>query len=79
MKLTKEYNKIYGIIETLNDRISEIEEKRDVIEGRALEFDREMTDREVEKFDRYNDMIDDIDSCIDNLKSALFDIGEYAE
>lgn len=46
IKLNKYNNKLVAIYEELDDLIGKLEEKRDAIEARAIEKDRDMTDAE---------------------------------
>ena len=51
MKLNNVYNKIQAIYESLDELIGELEEKRDAIEEKAIDRDRDMTEKEQERYD----------------------------
>ncbi len=77
MKLTKNINEIESIKEELHDLIENFEETQRVIEDRALELDREMTDKEQERYDALEEHIDAINSCIVSLDDAQSIMTDY--
>ena len=79
MKLNKYYNKITNIYEDLDDVIGMLEEKRDAIEDRAMEHDRDMSDAEQERYDAIDEQIENIRMAMDELEGALSYIEEYSE
>ena len=79
MKLNKYYNKITNIYEDLDDVIGMLEEKRDAIEDRAIEHDRDMSDAEQERYDAIDEQIENIRMAMDELEGALSYIEEYSE
>ena len=79
MKLNKYYNKITNIYEDLDDVIGMLEERRDAIEDRAIEHDRDMSDAEQERYDAIDEQIENIRMAMDELEGALSYIEEYSE
>lgn len=78
-KLNKYNDKLVAIYEELDDLIGKLEEKRDAIEDRAIEKDRDMTDAEQERYEAIDEQIDAIRECMDNIESAWDAIGDYVE
>ena len=77
--LSKYYEKIQAIYDSLDDLIGELEEKRDAIEENAIDRDRDMTEKEQERFDDIVVQINAIEECKDNLDYAMSAIDEYCE
>lgn len=77
MKLTKYYDKINAIYESLDDLIGELEEKQNAIEDKAIDMDRDMTEKEQERYDEIDEQIQAIENCKDNLEYAMSEIEDY--
>ena len=77
--LSKYYEKIQVIYDSLDELIGELEEKRDAIEEKAIDRDRDMTEKEQERFDDIVVQINAIEECKDNLDYAMSAIDEYCE
>lgn len=77
--LSKYYNKIQAAYEALDDLIGELEEKRDAIEENAIDRDRDMTEKEQERYDEIDEQINAVEECKDNLEYAMGAIEEYCE
>lgn len=77
--LSKYYDKIQAIYESLDELIGELEEKRDAIEENAIDRDRDMTEKEQERYDEIDEQISAIEECKDNLEYAMGAIEEYCE
>lgn len=75
--LKSQVNKIYSIIDDLQSIKCDLEEKKDAIENKADENDREMTDRETERYYEIETKIFNIDECINYLEYSLSEIEEY--
>ena len=54
-------------------------EERDAIEEKAIDRDRDMTEKEQERYDAIDEQIDAIEECKDNLEYAMGAIEEYCE
>ena len=79
MKLNKFYNKIQAIYESLDELIGELEEKQNAIEEKAIDHDRDMTEKEKERYDEIDEQLVAIRECMDNLDYAMSDIEEYTD
>lgn len=77
MKITKYYDKINAIYESLDDLIGELEETRDAIEDKAIDRGRDMTEKEQERYDEIDEQIQAIENCKDNLEYAMSEIEDY--
>ena len=76
-KLGTYYTKIESIRDDIDNYIGELEEKRDAIEDRAIEKDREMTEKEQERYDKLDAKIYALNDLVSNLNEALYDIEGY--
>lgn len=76
--LSKYYDKIEAINDSLDDLIGELEEKKDAIEENAIDRDRNMTEKEQERYDEIDEQISAIEECKDNLESAMYAIEVYS-
>lgn len=76
-KLGTYYTKIESIRDDIDNYIGELEEKRDAIEDRAIERDREMTEKEQERYDKLDAKIYALNDLVSNLNEALYDIEGY--
>lgn len=76
--LSKYYDKIEAINDSLDDLIGELEEKKDAIEEKAIDEDRDMTEKEQERYDEIDEQISAIEECKDNLESAMYAIEVYS-
>jgi uncharacterized protein YukE len=65
-------NRIAKIVDMLDTLIAEMEEEVELIEDNANERFRDLTEKEEEKVEEYND-------CISELQNAIDYIREYAE
>ena len=77
--LSKLYDKIEAINDSLDELIGELEEKRDAIEENAIDRDRNMTEKEKERYYEIDEQINAIGECKDNLEYAMGAIEEYCE
>lgn len=77
MKLTKYYDKIQAIYESLDELIGTLEENQIAIEDKAIEHDRDMTEKEQERYDEIDEQIRAIETCKDNLEYAMSEIEDY--
>jgi hypothetical protein len=77
--LSKLYDKTEAINDSLDEIIGELEEKRDAIEENAIDRDRNMTEKEKERYYEIDEQINAIEECKDNLEYAMGAIEEYCE
>lgn len=76
-KLTKQYLHLEAIKDQLDEIIGQLEEKRDAIEERALDRDRDMTEREQERYDALDNQIVCIQEAIGGVETAMYQIEEF--
>lgn len=79
MNLNKYYDKIQAIYESLDKLIVELEDKQNAIEEKAIDHDRDMTEKEKERYDEIGEQLVAIRECMDNLDYAMSDIEEYTD
>lgn len=79
VKLNKYINSLERVIEKIEYRIEELEEKKTILEDRAGESDREMTNRELYLYDKYDKEIEELEAEKDDIENALDCIREYAD
>lgn len=79
MKLTKYYNKLLDMAEDLESKVEYLESLRDSIEEKANDKDRDMTEREQERYDFFDEEVYAIQECIEYLYNARDSIEEYSE
>lgn len=70
-QLSTKIERINDLMAELQDMadtmVAELEEKRNAIEDKAIDNDRDMTDREQERYDKLDCMIDDLNAFMDEL------------
>ena len=76
-KMTAYASKLLSIKESLDNLIGDLEEARDAIEDKALDHDRDMTEKEQERYDLFDEQIDNVNYAIDSIDEALSYIEEY--
>lgn len=76
--LKTQVNKIRYIIHDLQSIVCDLEKKKDAIDNRANERDREKTYREIDSYYKIETEVENITECIDHLNSALSEITIYA-
>lgn len=75
--LTSIYNNIQYMIDEL-EYISEVlTNKKDSIEEKANNLDRDMTSNEQERYDFLDNKIYNVDDCIENLENAKRSLEDY--
>ena len=78
-KMNSHYNKLKAMTLTINDIISDLEEKRDSIEDNANDKDRDMTENEQEKHDEIDEKITDLKDCVEYIENAMDCLEEYID
>ena len=63
-KMTAQCDKLNDIMENIDDIISDLEEKRDNIKDNAFDEDRDMTEKEQERYYEIDDQISNLEDCI---------------
>lgn len=71
------YTKLEAMKYAIEEYIEGLEVKRDAIENRAIEKDRDMTEKEQTRYDALDGQIDSLNAFISNIESAMYDLEEY--
>lgn len=71
MKFTSEISRLEAIKKKLDEKIGIFEKRRDVIEDRAIERERDMTNNEQERYNKLDEQIEEIRDAIDNIDYAI--------
>ena len=75
--LKSQVNKIHSIIDDLQSIVCDLEKRMDAIQDNANEKDREMTDKETERYYETKAKIFNVIECINYLEFALVEIENY--
>jgi len=79
--MKKELARIYADIEKITLQLDglkdTLKEKMEAIEDRAAEYDRDLTEKESERYAALEDQANDIEEAFDNLHEALNLIENY--
>ena len=67
-KIANLYNKIDALRDAVEELIGELEEKQCSIEEHANDMDRDMTEREEERWNEIDGQLDALRECLDNLE-----------
>lgn len=78
-KMNSHYNKLKAMTLTINDIISDLEEKRDSIENNASDKDRYMTKKEQEKYDKIDEQIINLEDCVVYIENAMDCLEDYID
>lgn len=76
-KLDKYYERLEKIKTELEKIVEELNEKKEVISDRAIEHDRDMTEKEEERYDALDAKADDLLLVIDSIEDAMGNLEEY--
>ncbi len=80
MKSTKSiYNHLVNLGIDIRDLMEDCDERMILIEDNAAEHDRDMTDKEQERYDRLDSMRDSLEEALDSLDEAIENIQEAME
>lgn len=79
IKLNKYVNGLENVIEKIEQRIDELNEKKDAIEENAFDEDREMTKAEWNKFYKLEEQIEELEGEKDEIENALDYLRDYAD
>jgi len=79
IKLNKQIESLEAIIERIDAKIEEYEEKKEAIIDHASELDRDMTDSEYNKIDKLDEKIEELEEERDAVQNAIDYIIEYAD
>lgn len=79
IKLNRQFESLENVVEKLKDKIEELEEKQEKIEEHADEQGRDMTPTEEARWDKYADMIYELETEIEDIENAINNIIEYTD
>lgn len=65
------YDKLTKIYESLEEIVSDLEEQRDAIDERAADRGRDMTAREQERYDAFDEKVDCIRDALSDLQATI--------
>lgn len=78
-KMNEQYNELNDLMENISDIISDLEEKRDSIEDKAFDEDRDMTEMEQKKYDKIDEQICSLYVCVGYIENAMGCLEEYID
>ena len=78
-KMNLQYYELNDMMETINDIISDLEEKRDNIKDNAFDEDRDMTEKEQERYYEIDDQISNLEDCVAYIENAMDCLEEYID
>ena len=79
IKLNKPVTMLEDILEKLESKIEDLRVKQDAIAECAVEHDRDMTEREQERYDALEEQIDELQAEQDEIENALDYLREYVD
>ena len=77
--MTAQCDKLNDIMENIDDIISDLEEKRDNIKDNAFDEDRDMTEKEQERYYEIDDQISNLEDCVAYIENAMDCLGDYTD
>ena len=77
--MTAQCDKLNDIMENIDDIISDLEEKRDNIKDNAFDEDRDMTEKEQERYYEINEQINNLEDCVAYIENAMECLEEYTD
>ena len=78
-KMNSQYDKLNAIMENIIDIISDLEEKRDNIKDNAFDEDRDMTEKEQERYYEIDDQISNLEDCVAYIENAMECLDDYID
>ena len=69
-KMTAQCDKLNDIMENIDDIISDLEEKRDNIKDNAFDEDRDMTEKEQERYYEIDEQISNLEDCLEYIEKC---------
>ena len=79
IKLTKQVESLEKVLEKLGEKIELLEDRKEVIEDNAAEHDRDLTEREQERWDHIDDELQELLAEEGDIENALDYLRSYAE
>lgn len=77
IKLNRQIDSLESVIEKIEEKIQNLKKKRNAIEEKAAEDDREFTDSELNKFYELGDQIEELEEEINDIEAALEYLRHY--
>lgn len=77
--MNEQYNKLNDLMENINDIILDLEEKRDSIEDNANDKDRDMTEKEQEKYNEIDEQIFSLYVCVGYIENSMGCLEDYID
>lgn len=77
VKLNKQYEMLEATLDKIYDKITELEEKKAVIEDLAADEDRDYTKAEERKLDKLDEQIEELEQELDDVRCAMDYLKEY--
>ena len=78
-KMNSHYISLKSMALTINDIISDLKYRRDSIDDKAYDEDRDMTSMEQEMHDKLNEQISDLEDCVGYIKDATECLKSYID
>lgn len=79
IKLNKEVEHLEDIINRIERKIEELEEKKQAIIDNADDHDREITTAEYRRMDAIDEKIDELNEEADNVQNAIDYLRDYTD
>lgn len=79
VKLNKPVAMLEDILERIEARIDDLQEKQDALEDHACDLDRDLTEAEQNRWDKYEADIDALREEADEIENALDYLRDYVE
>lgn len=79
IKLNKQVENLEDIINRIEMKIEELEEKKQAIIDNANEHDREITAAEEKRMDAIDEKIDELNEEADNIQNAIDYLRDYTD
>lgn len=79
IKLNKQVENLEDIINRIEMKIEELEEKKQAIMDNAFDHDRELTSAEEKRMDALDEKIDELNEEADNVQNAIDYMRDYTD
>lgn len=79
IKLNKPVEMLEAILEKIEAKVDELQNKMDALEENACDHDRDMTDAEWNKWYKWEEKRDELQSEYDEIENALDYLRGYAD
>lgn len=79
IKLNRQVENLEDIINRIEMKIEELEEKKQAIIDNACDHDRELTSAEEKRMDSLDEKIDELNEEADNIQNAIDYLRDYTD